>query len=306
MPRAAASRHSSTSSGRAALSSAIHTFALPSDGARQSPRGDSEPVGETFGPGRPRVFWQSGGWSYTNRRVEDARRLRAARAGRAAVHHMTQPARAEAARAAEALAGGEVAYSTLQFHAASTRVEAADEEKCVEHIHEPFRICKSRAEPASRVARRRGGGAALRGGPRTAPSLSQRRGGPVGVVKLLRARGECLGVVSDSGVEGCDKSGGAAQRASIPECPRKTRGTETSQYPEERKSTETPSVAASERGSAQTGRVTARGRGTGDVGGSAASRSRLENRARAGDSPVGGATAPLSGTQVGSGTGNPA
>ena len=32
-----------------------------------------------------------------------------------------------------------------------------------------------------------------------------------------------------------------------------TRGTETSQYPEERKSTETPLVAASERGLAQTG-----------------------------------------------------
>ena len=32
-----------------------------------------------------------------------------------------------------------------------------------------------------------------------------------------------------------------------------TRGTETSQYPEERKSIETPSVAASERGIAQTG-----------------------------------------------------
>ena len=32
-----------------------------------------------------------------------------------------------------------------------------------------------------------------------------------------------------------------------------TRGTETSQYPEEQKSTETPLVAASERGTAQTG-----------------------------------------------------
>src|SRR4051812_15594354 len=55
---------------------------------------------------------------------------------------------------------------------------------------------------------------------------------------------------TDVGVVGCDKSGGAALRASIPECPRKTRGTETSQYPEEKKSTETPSVAASERGPA--------------------------------------------------------
>ncbi len=34
---------------------------------------------------------------------------------------------------------------------------------------------------------------------------------------------------------------------------RRTRGTETSQYPKERKSTETPLVAASERGTGQTG-----------------------------------------------------
>jgi hypothetical protein len=52
----------------------------------------------------------------------------------------------------------------------------------------------------------------------------------------------------------------------------RTRGTETSQYPEERTSTETPSVAASERGPGQ------RPRG--------ANRNRLERRARAGDSPV--------------------
>ncbi len=52
------------------------------------------------------------------------------------------------------------------------------------------------------------------------------------------------------GVEGRDRSGGAAQRASIPEFSLDTRGTETSQYPQEKKSTETPSVAASERGSA--------------------------------------------------------
>jgi hypothetical protein len=52
------------------------------------------------------------------------------------------------------------------------------------------------------------------------------------------------------GVGGRDRPGGAAQRASIPGCPPETRGTETSQYPEERKSTETPLVAASERGRA--------------------------------------------------------
>ena len=39
-----------------------------------------------------------------------------------------------------------------------------------------------------------------------------------------------------------------------------SRGTETSQYPEERKSTETPRVVASERGSAQTWSVQARTR----------------------------------------------
>ena len=71
----------------------------------------------------------------------------------------------------------------------------------------------------------------------------------IGVVKLLRARGGCLGVIRIR-----------AWKAAI--CPgelpnerrsrnsRETRGTETSQYPEEKKSTETPSVAASERGPA--------------------------------------------------------
>lgn len=85
------------------------------------------------------------------------------------------------------------------------------------------------------------------------------------MVKLLRARGECLGVISNSSVEGCDMSGGAAQRASSPEFSRKTQGTETSKYLEEKKSTETPLVAASERGLAQTEWVTIRGRGTGAV-----------------------------------------
>ena len=36
---------------------------------------------------------------------------------------------------------------------------------------------------------------------------------------------------------------------------RRTRGTETSKYPEEKKSTEIPSVVVSERGAAQTGSV---------------------------------------------------
>ena len=48
--------------------------------------------------------------------------------------------------------------------------------------------------------------------------LSGNRGVRIGVVKLLRARGGCLGVIRETGVEGCDKSGGVAQRTSIPEC----------------------------------------------------------------------------------------
>ena len=51
---------------------------------------------------------------------------------------------------------------------------------------------------------------------------------------------------------GHDSPGGAVNRALIPGCPEPTRGTETSQYPEEKKETSTPSVAASERGPAQT------------------------------------------------------
>jgi hypothetical protein len=53
---------------------------------------------------------------------------------------------------------------------------------------------------------------------RPSPAGPRRR---VGVVKSRRARGGCLGVIRNAGVEGCEKSGGAAQRASIPECPRR-------------------------------------------------------------------------------------
>ena len=67
-------------------------------------------------------------------------------------------------------------------------------------------------------------------------------------------------------VGACEKSWGAGKQAMIQECPNgethcgeaavperePTRGTETSKYPEERKSIETPSVAASERGIGQT------------------------------------------------------
>lgn len=74
-------------------------------------------------------------------------------------------------------------------------------------------------------------------------------------------------------VVSCEKLRGGAKQPVIRRCPngetrrvvrraiangihrfaKPTRGTETSQYPEERKSTETPPVAASERGLAQTG-----------------------------------------------------
>src|SRR4051794_13178633 len=47
---------------------------------------------------------------------------------------------------------------------------------------------------------------------------------------------------------------GSCQTSFDPGIPELTRGTETSQYPEEEKETSTPSVAASESGRAQTGR----------------------------------------------------
>ena len=126
-------------------------------------------------------------------------------------------------------------------------------------------------------------------------------GGPIGVVKLLRARGGCLGVISIRAWKAA-KSPGELPNERRARNARATQGTETSQYLEEKKSTETPSVAASERGSAQTGRDTARGCGAGIVEWTGPSRSPLENGTRAGDSPVGQGPVLLSGTQVGSGT----
>ena len=125
------------------------------------------------------------------------------------------------------------------------------------------------------------------------------------MVKLLRARGGCLGVIRIRAWKAA-KSPGELPNERRARNARATQGTETSQYLEERKSTETPSVAASERGTAQTGRDTARGSGAGVVGRTGASRSPLENGTTAGDSPVGEVLVPLSGTQVGSGTWNPA
>ena len=133
-------------------------------------------------------------------------------------------------------------------------------------------------------------------------SLDHRgRGGPIGVVKLLRARGGCLGVIRIRAWKAA-KSPGELPNERRSRNARATQGTETSQYLEEKKSTETPSVAASERGRAQTGRDTARGRGAGVMEWIESSRSPLENGTRAGDSPVGLDEVLLSGTQVGSGT----
>ena len=68
---------------------------------------------------------------------------------------------------------------------------------------------------------------------------------------------------------------------------KRTRGTETSQYPEEEKSTEMPLVVASERGRAQTVGGNTRGVvGPTDAAGQV-SRSPLERGAKDGDSPVG-------------------
>ncbi len=68
---------------------------------------------------------------------------------------------------------------------------------------------------------------------------------------------------------------------------RRTRGTETSQYPEEEESTEMPGVAASETGPAQTGVLRHPGVvGPTDASGEA-SRGPLERGARDGESPVG-------------------
>ena len=74
---------------------------------------------------------------------------------------------------------------------------------------------------------------------------------------------------------------------------KRTRGTETSQYLEEEKSTEMPLVVASERGGAQTRSLW----GAGVVGPTDAvaevSRSPLERGARDGESPVGDGEGPV-------------
>jgi hypothetical protein len=69
--------------------------------------------------------------------------------------------------------------------------------------------------------------------------MSRGRGGPIGVVKLLRARGGCLGVIRIRAWKAAISPGELPnERRSWN--PRETQGTETSQYLEEKKSTETP------------------------------------------------------------------
>src|SRR3989442_14139359 len=86
---------------------------------------------------------------------------------------------------------------------------------------------------------------------------------------------------------------------------KRTRGTETSQYPEEEKATAIPLVAASERGPAQTrGACTSGGVGP-RHGSPTPSRSRLERPTRDRDRPVGLTVPPLAASPVTRGTCKP-
>ena len=75
-------------------------------------------------------------------------------------------------------------------------------------------------------------------------------GGEEGRGKLRKARGSCTRAVIPRWPNGATHSGASPSITGVPV--RRTRGTETSQYPEEEESIEMPPVAASERGGAQT------------------------------------------------------
>ena len=77
-----------------------------------------------------------------------------------------------------------------------------------------------------------------------------------------------------------------------------TRGTETSKYPEEKKATAIPSVAASERGTAQTGGACSAGVVGPQHGSTRPNLSGLERPATDGDSPVGVRLRPLAVSRV--------
>ena len=197
-----------------------------------------------------------------------------------------------------------MALSTIQFYG-TPGTARRDVARCRQE--EPLRITIQRGSWPRAASRDAAWDTGLRQPIARAPRgpLGGPGGGPIGVVKLLRARGGCLGVIRFRAWKAA-KSPGELPNERRARNARATRGTETSQYPEERKSTETPSVAASERGLAQTGRDTARGCGAGIMGWTKPSRSPLEKGTTAGESPVGTRNVPLPGTQVGSGTGNPA
>src|SRR4051794_27243408 len=120
----------------------------------------------------------------------------------------------------------------------------------------------------------RGGGAVVAGGGRgkqghLVDALGPR--GDEGRGTLRKARGSREQALSPGSPNGATHPARGIRRR-IHRRRRRTRGTETSQYPEERTSTETPSVAASERGPGQWR--------------ACKNRNRLESRAIAGDSPV--------------------
>ena len=94
----------------------------------------------------------------------------------------------------------------------------------------PARTAGGAVNPAAVGRRERARGPGRRGqAPKGTGGMPRRH--QIGRGRLRKVRGSC-----PTSVE--------------PGRPEKTRGTETSQYPEEKKSTETPSVAASERGPA--------------------------------------------------------
>jgi hypothetical protein len=105
----------------------------------------------------------------------------------------------------------------------------------------------SRAHSGRRVARRRiGPGSSIthrscgRGRVTSQACLrGDASGGPIGVVKFLRARGGCLGVISIRAWKAAISPGELPNERRSRNA-RGTQGTETSQYLEERKSTETP------------------------------------------------------------------
>src|SRR6266550_12693 len=99
---------------------------------------------------------------------------------------------------------------------------------------------------------------------------------------------------------------GAGQLASLRVSGERTRGTETSHYPEEEKATAIPKVAASEIGPAQTVGACTRGVVGPRHGSTTPRRSGLERPATDGDSPVSLRVRPLAASRVTRDTCNPA